>query len=109
MRIEERLQRSDDSDIVIMGDLIHQGLNSEFGRLLLAMINNFKSMEIQKSIASKESSEKVLGRLEAYESILGDLKGMIVEKERIQRPLEALEPETELAAEQTTVLRGGEV
>ena len=109
MKISERLLRSDDEDIILLGNVIEQGLNSEFGQITLQILSNFKSMWIQNSIGTGENSDQLLGRLQAIESIIGDLKGFIEERNRLQLPMERDMSETTIAEEQKTPIRGGTI
>lgn len=105
--IEMRLERRNEEDLIFLGDLVEQAAKTEFWKLLRAMTIGRKSYELQKSSSGiPASADRVLGRLEAYETILSDLQTMVEEKNRLTAPLE---PEAEDILEPEKVSQGGEI
>lgn len=110
MRIEERYERQADEDIVIIGEMIDQFFKSDMGKVFIKGLNNLKSMELHNSRARDTSAEKVVGRLEAYETILADLQGFVERKNEIQKPVNRDTTESFEAEELiNSPIRGGEV
>lgn len=108
--IVDAFNRQDAQDVVVIGELIEHSLNGDFGRLLKAMLENLKAMELANSRNNAGSSDKVLGRLEAYDTVLGDLHGFIARKNELQLPREEeSSEETEMASEPFSAPRGGEI
>lgn len=108
--IKEAFERQNNEDLIIIGNLVSQALNSDFGKLLNLLINNLKLMEVNNSRNNiGGSSDKVLGRLEAYDTVLNDLQGFISRMEELQQPIQTEVIDEELASEQYTRPMGGEV
>lgn len=109
MKIEDRFERRENEDMVILGDLVEKHMNGDFGRVFQLIIESLKSMEITNSRSNTGSSDKVLGRLEAYETVISEFAAFIQAKQELQRPIGNMAPETELASEQVSPIRGGEI
>lgn len=109
MTILERFERQDNEDIVIIGEIIDKALRSDFGELLRIMIANLNNLEIANSRNGNGSSDKVLGRLEGYQTFLSDLETFVARKNELQRPIAYSDEESSQANEQISPLRGGEI
>lgn len=107
MRAMERLVRQESEDIIIIAEMIE----GECGELVRAMITNLLNMELSHSRSDASSSDRKIGRLEAYRTILDDMDGFISRRDDLQRPIEREEQEGPVASEQVTVpvARGGEI
>lgn len=110
MRIEDRLKRQNEEDLVIIGDIIDHFFKSDMGKIFTNGLNNLKSMELHNSRARDTSAEKVVGRLEAYETIVADLQGFVDRKNELQEPVKRDTTESFEAEELVNApIRGGEV
>jgi len=90
MRIEERLARRAPDDIVYIGGLIQNSMKSEFWKVLEMMTASLKIEEIEKSkngLGAQISSDRVLGRIEAYETIITNLEAIAAQKEELSKPI----------------------
>lgn len=90
MRIEERLTRRAPDDIVYIGNLIQQAMKSELWTVINFMSASLKVEEIEKSkngLGAPISADRVLGRIEAYETIITNLEGIAVQKEELSKPI----------------------
>jgi hypothetical protein len=108
MKIKERLERYNEEDVVIIGNLVEKHLRGEFGELFYSTIENLSEMELQNSRNQVGTSDKVLGRLEAYNTIVADFKGYVEELKKAQKPLEKDDANYSVALEQQ-VRTGGEI
>lgn len=106
MRIEERLERKDNEDIIILGEL----LKSEGVQLVRLMVKNLINLELSHSRADGASSDKKIGRLEGYQTVLDDIAGFIQGADELNIPVNPESEESYNAEEQITqVGRGGEI
>lgn len=87
MEIKERLSRRAPEDIIKLGEIVEHAVKGDFWKLLQEMTVGRKSYELQKSVSGGGVAERILGRLEAYETILMDLENMVEEKRQLQMPL----------------------
>lgn len=109
-KYKEMLDRMSSDDAIHIGDAVSRMFRGEFWGLFLAVISQLKSMELQNSRLRSESSDKVLGRLEAYETIIANLEGYVRQADELRAPKEDDElSANELVTEQKEPLRGGAV
>ena len=103
LAIEERLAacgRGESDHIIYIGMLVENLLKSETGAIIKALTAGRTSSEIRSNMSGKLSSERVLGRIEAYENLWNDLEQFVLDKDRLTEPITKTEPEeTHLATQ----------
>lgn len=103
MKIEERLIRRHAEDIVYVGNIIRSLMRTETWGMLKFVTASRRVDEIEKArngVGAPISADRVLGRIEAYESILGDLEAIAVQAEELQKPIESKSKDNEEGAEE---------
>lgn len=103
MRIEERLTRRSPDDIIFIGNLIQNAMRSDFWVVLQMLSSSLKVEEIEKSktgIGGPISSDRVLGRIEAYETLTSNLEAFVTMKEELSKPLTQKKESPEDGAEE---------
>lgn len=98
MNIAERLERQDNEDIVLIGNL----MDSEAATVTRLMIQNLLNLELSHSRQDTASAERKLGRLEAYRTVLDDMQGFHDRARELQQPIAPPLPDVEGATEQIT-------
>ena len=93
MKIDQRLVRRRQEDIIEIGNIIEKFYNGQGGAILRAIINGRKSEEAkihQTELATLHPTpaERVLGRIEAYQNIIDDIEQAIEDKNRLIEPIE---------------------
>lgn len=91
MRIEERLLRRSPDDVVYIGGIIQSAMRGEFWTVLTMMSASLKVEEIEKSkngVGQPISADRVLGRIEAYETLITSLEAVAQQKEELSKPVE---------------------
>jgi hypothetical protein len=111
MKLEQRLERLEDEDLLIIGEKVQQFLDSELGKLFKnKLLPNLQKMEIERSRDGKISADRALGRIEAYNVVLSDLENFVASKKELERPIRQDNQESPMAVEQTvSPVRGGEI
>ena len=92
MNIKERLVRQSVQDKIEIGEIVRRAYNGKFGEVLRAYINGAVTKESlfnQTNIVHLQplTSDRILGRIEAYTNVLIDLERMIQEAEELQQPI----------------------
>lgn len=90
MRIEERLTRRAPDDIIYIGNLIENAMRGELWAVINFMSASLKVEEIEKSkngLGTPISAERILGRIEAYETLITNLESIVVQKEELSKPI----------------------
>lgn len=88
MRIKEALVRRDNDSKIMIGSAVERSMNGQFGEVFRAYINGVITAEIEASKFSpgQISSDRRLGRIEGYQTVLLDLEQMIEDKKDLARP-----------------------
>lgn len=103
LAIEERLAacgRGESEHIIYIGMLVENLLKSETGAIIKALTAGRTSSEILSNMSGKLSSDRVLGRIEAYENLWNDLEQFVLDKDRLQEPIKEQEAEESRLATQ---------
>ncbi len=93
MKIEQRLIRRHQEDVIEIGNILEKFYNGQAGAILRAIVNGRKSEEAkihQTELATYHPThaERVLGRIEAYQNIIDDIEQAIADKNRYTEPIE---------------------
>jgi hypothetical protein len=85
-----RIARRNDDDVMYIADIIEREKTTEFWKLLASMTEGRRINEIEKSKASHVnfSAERILGRIEAYETLLDDLESFLDQADVLRQPLD---------------------
>ena len=85
--LAEALIRREQQDIVYIGGVAEKLYNSETGELLRAIINGHVQDEsLRNENGIQVPSEMVLGRIQAFQTIINDLERMIFDKLNLVTP-----------------------
>lgn len=90
MKIEERMTRRNSDDIIHVGTLIENVRKGEFWQVLSFVTASLRVSEIEKSkngIGGPIVAERVLGRIEAYETVISELEALVLLKDELVRPV----------------------
>ena len=94
-KITEALIRRDVQDTIYIGEVAERLYNGQQGELLRALINGLKQEEAVRNFDGVQvPSDMVLGRIQAYQTIIDRIEFMIQQKEKLMAPKES-EPEQE--------------
>lgn len=106
MDIYERLDRQESEDIIVLAEL----LDSAGAKLTRQLVENLLNKELSFSRHDSASSDRKIGRLEAYRTVLDDFDDFQRRKKELQAPVKAEPEATNIASEQSiSPLRGGEI
>lgn len=89
MTIAQRLSRRAPEDISLIGGMIANVMKGDFWQVLTFLTASQRVMEIEKSktgVGGNLSAERILGRIEAYETVISDLEAIVQMKEELDRP-----------------------
>lgn len=100
MKIEERLARRSPEDVIYLGELVENFLNTDCGALLTVLLNSRVSMELEKSLRSNISADRVLGRCEMANILMGDFEQFVIDKQKMSEPIE-----TKKASDETVLAK----
>lgn len=104
--ITERLERQEPDDIILLAEL----LETPGARLTRHLIENLLNKELSFSRHDQASSDRKIGRLEAYRTVLDDFDDFQRRKKELQAPVKPEPEATNIASEQSiSPLRGGEI
>jgi hypothetical protein len=100
--LKEKLIRRNDDDIFYIGHLIEQAKKTEFWQLLSIMTEGRKVNEIELSKATHNnfSADRILGRIEAYETLLDDMDSWLDQVEVLRRPKQEISKEDQESAQE---------
>lgn len=97
------MTRRTPEDIVHIGNIISHLMKGEFWGILAFTTASRRVLEIEKSrngVGGNISAERVLGRIEAYESVVSDLEAFAALKDELQKPVEGKSRGAEEGAEE---------
>lgn len=103
MRIEERLARRAPEDIIHIGGIIEHTMKGEFWSILKMLGVSLKVDEIERAkngIGVPISSERVLGRIEAHQTMLDALEAIVIQRNELQKPVESKKQTADDGAEE---------
>lgn len=82
MLIEDRLLRMAPEDVIHIGGVIETLMDSEAGKLLIALLNGRIAMEARAK-DTNVSSDKRMGRIEMCQTLLDDLEQYIMDRNKL--------------------------
>ncbi len=90
MKIEQRLVRRSMEDIIHIGEALEKFYNGQSGAVLRAFINGriTEEAKIHYDKTIQLSSDRILGRIEAYQMIIDDIEKAIQDKNQLTAPKE---------------------
>lgn len=103
LAIEDRLAacgRGEPEHIIYVGMIVENLLKGEAGAIIKALTAGRSSSEILSNMSGKLSSDRVLGRIEAYENLWNDLEQFVLDKDRANEPIQKQEEESSHLATQ---------
>ena len=88
MNIEDRLIRRDPEDIIEIGNIMEACYGSPAGAVLRAIINGKVSREAKiLMFSSTVSSDRALGRIEAWQDLIDSVEQAIMDKDALIKPI----------------------
>lgn len=92
MKIKDALVRRNFQDKILIGDVVRKALSGRFGHIFRAYIDGMITKEIQYNKTNPNdrmplSSDRILGRVEAYQDCLYGLEQMIQEADELKEPI----------------------
>jgi len=103
MKIEERLIRRSPEDILHIGMIIENVMKGDFWTILNLLSASLRIEEIERSktgIGQPLSSDRVLGRIEAYQSLIDSLEAITIQMNELRKPLESTKSKSDDGAEE---------
>lgn len=91
LSIEDRLSgcgRRESDAIIYVGTLVENVLRGEFGAIIKALTVGRVSTELKNNREGKLNTERLVGRLEAYDTLWEDLEQFVLDKDSLLKPLE---------------------
>lgn len=78
-------------DIVYIGEIVGHVREGEFWKVLGFVSASLRVDEIERAkngVGGAISSDRVLGRIEAYETLISSLEAFYIQKQELQKPIE---------------------
>jgi len=98
---KDYIDGQDPGHIIDRGEIVQRSYRGKFGEILRAYINGMVTKELTYNQTNAPgtqplSSDRILGRCEAYNNVLIDLERMIADGEEMKQPI--IEEEEDYAA-----------
>lgn len=88
MKIEERLIRHNQEDIIVIGEIMEKFYSSQAGTIMRAFINGHICDEAKRHYYEDTiPADRVLGRIEGFQIIIDDVERAIQDKAKLTEPL----------------------
>lgn len=87
MNIEDRMLRANEEDRVILGNIVESLAKTDGWKVIRAVTEGRRVMEIANAKNGTLNSDRILGRIEAYETIMSDLEQFVKDRDDLQRPV----------------------
>ncbi len=93
MNISERLIRREEQDILEIGNIIKATYYGQFGEVLKAIVDGLITYDLTLNQRNERdvvplSSDRLLGRLEGYQTVINKLELAIQEADSLREPIE---------------------
>lgn len=89
MKIEERIIRKREEDIIEIGRILERFYNGQAGTVIRSLINGLMSTErINHQYSINIPADRVLGRLEAYQNVIDKIELSIQEMRQLTEELQ---------------------
>jgi len=90
---KEYIDSLDPQYVIERGEIVKRAYEDKFGEVLRSLVNGritkgLSDHQLNPSDRMPITPDRILGRLEGYQTIIDDLELMIQEAEDLQRPLE---------------------